>query len=263
MTDKIQKNYIMNNHLKSNKISEFQKVRINKSMYQSIYLLDVKYIDSIVELTITGSTLNIYTVKIIDLNIYCNCPDIKFTSCFCKHICFVLCIIGKLYNENLFIIKKLCPIEKENILLILRNIHKDPQPDIINSMLIEKYNKEFGEEKIKYLDYVAAEDKPALYNLAKLFVYPSFYEGFGFPLLEAMASGTPVITGLSSSLGEIVGQGGLLVDPYNANEITAAMAQVLTNEKLRNNLIQKGLEQAKKFSWAKTAEETLKLFKNL
>jgi uncharacterized Zn finger protein len=131
----------MNNLLKSNKISEFQKVRINKSMYQSIYLLDVKYIDSIVELTITGSTLNIYTVKIIDLNIYCNCPDIKFTSCFCKHICFVLCIIGKLYNENLFIIKKLCPIEKENILLILRNIHKDPQPDIINSMLIEKYNK--------------------------------------------------------------------------------------------------------------------------
>jgi glycosyltransferase involved in cell wall biosynthesis len=117
--------------------------------------------------------------------------------------------------------------------------------------------------EIKLIGYVEPKDKPYLYNLAKLFVYPSFYEGFGFPPLEAMASGTPVIASLAPSLGEIIGPGGLLVDPYNTNEIAEAMIQILNNKKLKNSLIEKGLKQAKKFSWEQCALETLNLFKQI
>jgi len=121
------------------------------------------------------------------------------------------------------------------------------------------YQSKF-KNQIRFIGYVDSEDKPYLYNLAKLFVYPSFYEGFGLPLLEAMACGTPVITSFTSSLGEIVGQGGLLVDPYNPQEIAEAVYQILTDEKLKNNLIENGQKQVKKFSWEKCAEETLKFF---
>jgi glycosyltransferase involved in cell wall biosynthesis len=116
-------------------------------------------------------------------------------------------------------------------------------------------------DDIKFIGYVDPKDKLYLYNLAKLFVYPSFYEGFGFPPLEAMASGTPVIASHSSSLGEIVGQAGLLVDPHNTANIAEAMRQVLTDEKLRDNLIAKGLEQSQKFNWKNTAEQILNLIK--
>lgn len=113
---------------------------------------------------------------------------------------------------------------------------------------------------IKFLGYIEKKDKVYLYNLASLFVYPSFYEGFGFPPLEAMACGTPIITGLSSSLPEIIGNAGLMVDPYNTNDLAVAMEKVLTDDDLRNNLIQKGLERVKNFSWEKAAENYLKLF---
>lgn len=115
-------------------------------------------------------------------------------------------------------------------------------------------------DDIKFLGYIEKKDKVYLYNLASLFVYPSFYEGFGFPPLEAMACGTPIITGLSSSLPEIIGNAGLMVDPYNISDLAAAMEKVLIDDDLRNNLIQKGLERVKNFSWEKAAKNYLELF---
>jgi len=120
-----------------------------------------------------------------------------------------------------------------------------------------------AKRNIQFAGFIDPKDKPALYSLAKLFVYPSFWEGFGFPPLEAMACGTPVITSHVSSLPEVVGEAGLLVDPYNINELSEAIYQVLTDENLRNNLKLKGVQRAKKFSWQKAAEETLKVFKSL
>lgn len=117
-------------------------------------------------------------------------------------------------------------------------------------------------DDIIFLGYIEKKDKVYLYNLASLFVYPSFYEGFGFPPLEAMASGVPVITSFSSSLPEIVGGAGLMVDPYNINDLAIAMEKVLTDDDLRDNLIKKGLERVKKFSWEKAGREYLSLFKN-
>ncbi len=112
--------------------------------------------------------------------------------------------------------------------------------------------------KIKFIGYI--EDRPALYNLASLFVYPSYYEGFGLPILEAMACGCPVIAGVNSSQGEVVGDAGLLVDPYNINEIKKAMEILLANNELRDDFIKRGLERAHEFTWEKTAKNILRIF---
>ncbi|MDD5043684.1 MAG: glycosyltransferase family 1 protein [Patescibacteria group bacterium] len=113
-------------------------------------------------------------------------------------------------------------------------------------------------DKIRFINYVAEDDKPTFYAAAELFIFPSFYEGFGFPPLEAMAAGTPVVASLGSSVGEILGDAALLVDPYNTNEIAGAMEQILTDEGLKNKLIERGRELVKRYSWGKCGEEILK-----
>ena len=112
-------------------------------------------------------------------------------------------------------------------------------------------------DDIIFTGFVDDQDKSILYGLADLFVYPSFYEGFGFPPLEAMAVGTPVITSNFSSLPEAVGDAAIMVNPYNLDELSKAMEMVLSDEKLRDILISRGFEQIKKFSWQNCARETL------
>jgi len=129
--------------------------------------------------------------------------------------------------------------------------------------IYKKWEQSEFKNDIRFLDYVAGEDKVYLYNLASAFVYPSFYEGFGFPPLEAMAAGCPVIASFASSLPEVVGDAGLMVDPYNINDMARAMAEILTDKGLRNRLIARGLEQVKKFNWRNTADEYLKILNNL
>ena len=110
---------------------------------------------------------------------------------------------------------------------------------------------------IIFTGFIDDEDKPILYSQAELFVYPSFYEGFGFPPLEAMALGTPVVTSNFSSLPEAVGNAAIMINPHNLDELYKAMETVLSNNKLKNILVARGLEHAKKFSWQKCARETL------
>ncbi len=103
--------------------------------------------------------------------------------------------------------------------------------------------------EVIFTDFVPETDLPAYYSGAEVFVLPSLYEGFGFPVLEAMACGCPVITSNTSSLPEVVGKAGIMVDPYNTDSLAQAMRQVLTDSELRANMIRKGLEQSKRFSW--------------
>jgi glycosyltransferase involved in cell wall biosynthesis len=117
-----------------------------------------------------------------------------------------------------------------------------------------------SKDKIHFIGFVEDKDKEALYRAALLFVYPSFYEGFGFPPLEAAQLGVPTIVSANSSFLETLGQGALLVNPLNIAEIASAMFQGLNNEGLREMLIHKGREAAMLFSWEKCAREMLEIF---
>jgi glycosyltransferase involved in cell wall biosynthesis len=116
---------------------------------------------------------------------------------------------------------------------------------------------------VRFLRFVSEEDKPLLYGAADLFVFPSLYEGFGLPPLEAMACGTPVVCSNAASLPEIVGDGGLLVDPADAGALGEAITAVLSGEELRKSLRARGLDQAARFSWRRTADETVAVYEGL
>jgi len=116
------------------------------------------------------------------------------------------------------------------------------------------------ENSVRLLGHVDTKDMPVLYKMARVFIYPSLYEGFGLPILEAMAVGTPVITSRISSMGEIAGEAALLVDPYSESEITSALRELVSNEALRKEYIAKGKKRSNEFSWEKAARETLKVY---
>jgi len=114
-------------------------------------------------------------------------------------------------------------------------------------------------DRIKVLDYVPSDDLPYLMSGASVFVFPSLYEGFGIPILEAMAVGTPVVCSDIPSLKEVGGQAALFANPQSPEDFALNIHQVLTDQNLRETLINRGLEQVKKFSWAKTAKATVDL----
>ncbi|NQT89749.1 MAG: glycosyltransferase family 4 protein [Candidatus Omnitrophica bacterium] len=111
-----------------------------------------------------------------------------------------------------------------------------------------------------YLGEVGAEELVLIYNLAGLLVMPSLYEGFGLPPLEAMACATPVAASSAASLPEVVGDAGVLFDPYDVKDMEEKICSVLHNEELRKNLINKGMKRAEHFSWQKTAFQTKTLW---
>jgi alpha-1,3-rhamnosyl/mannosyltransferase len=114
--------------------------------------------------------------------------------------------------------------------------------------------------RLTYLGYVPDEARPALINGARGFVYPSLYEGFGLPVLEAMACGVPVLASNVSSLPEVVGSAGLMVDPADVDAIAQGMVRLWEDEALRRELSTRGLQQAAGFSWETTAKQTLKAY---
>jgi glycosyltransferase involved in cell wall biosynthesis len=118
-------------------------------------------------------------------------------------------------------------------------------------------------DQVIFTGYVPDEDLPALYSAAGCFIYPSFFEGFGLPPLEAMQCGTPVISGNLTSLPEVVGDAGLLVNPYSVEDIAAKLEMLIGDAQLREDLRNKGLRRAKEFSWERTARQTLDKFERI
>jgi glycosyltransferase involved in cell wall biosynthesis len=116
------------------------------------------------------------------------------------------------------------------------------------------------EKEVIFTGFVANEFLPFLYNGASAFVYPSLYEGFGMPVLEAIACGTPVVTSTVSSLPEVAGDAAALINPYSVDELANGISRILSDEDLRNICVTKGIERAKSFTWERCAMETLKAF---
>lgn len=152
--------------------------------------------------------------------------------------------------------------------LIPKDLRKQHQLAIVCSIqpgsrkkleaLIKKHN--LAPDEVKLTGFVPEDDLIALYHICKVFIFPSWHEGFGLPALEAMACGAPVIASNTTSLPEVVGRSDALFDPYSDNAIAEKIVETLIDEEFRNDLIRHGTEQAKKFSWDASAKMAIKAF---
>jgi glycosyltransferase involved in cell wall biosynthesis len=132
-----------------------------------------------------------------------------------------------------------------------------------NSRVFQLIKTHKLEQEVLFTDFIPYDDLPAVYSLARAFIFPSIYEGFGLPAVEAMACGTPVITSNVSSLPEIAGGAAILVNPFNVDEIANAILDVLKNDSKRTEMIDKGFENVKRFDWEKSANEILEITEDL
>ena len=132
-----------------------------------------------------------------------------------------------------------------------------------SELLVERLNKLKGTRRVFWLDYVSSTDKYALLQSSLAMVFPSLYEGFGLPVLEAFASDIPVITSNITSLPEVAAEAAILIDPYSVDDITQAMLNVATDKALYSKLCILGQHRVKRFSWKTTAEKTANIYRSM
>jgi len=120
-----------------------------------------------------------------------------------------------------------------------------------------------NDNDVVFTGYIEEKDKSALYTMAEAFVFPSLYEGFGIPILEAQQCGVPVVTSNNSSMPEVAGDGAVYVDPYDVSDIANSIERLLVDEELKRNIINAGYENAKRFSWEESAEKLGEIIKNI
>lgn len=174
-----------------------------------------------------------------------------------KNICRMIQAFEELRNEIKNDPKRFSDVIKSrNIQLVLTG-----QKGSAFSKIKEKIKKTPYKKDIILTGYVQPDDLNALFDGARAFLFPSLYEGFGLPVIEAMSSKVPVITSNLSSLPEIVGEGNaIFVNPYRVNEITKALVEVLTNKELREKITESAFQKAHQYRWDKTARETLAVY---
>lgn len=153
-------------------------------------------------------------------------------------------------------------MESKKYILYLGTGHKRKNIDGLKKaleILRDKYKVKHELVLAGVKDYISEEKKWQLLKNADVFVFPSFYEGFGFPVLEAQVAGVPVVASNVSSLPEILNNSALLINPNKPEEIAEAIYKIISDPKLKQKLIKKGQENIKRFSWQKCARETLKV----
>lgn len=151
-------------------------------------------------------------------------------------------------------------LRKEFAALRLVKVGDPGRSDAYRGQTMKKLDSLGITEDAIFIGHLSELDLAHIYTSAVLLAYPSLYEGFGLPPLEAMACGCPVVSSNTSSLPEVMGEAGIMVDPYDTDGLAQAMREVLTNRKLRDEMVRKGLEQAKKFSWERAAEQTQEVY---
>lgn len=185
--------------------------------------------------------------------------------------------VRKKFNISQPYILSVCTLEpRKNLIGVLQAFEKLPETikstyslvlvggkGWLGQELEDTFNRLAKKYSVIKTGYVDDEDLPALFSGADVFVYPAFYEGFGMPPLEAMACGTPVITANNSSLPEVVGKAAITIDADDTAALTMSIEKVLTEPKLARELSQKGLDQAKKFTWEASARKLVKIIQEV
>jgi glycosyltransferase involved in cell wall biosynthesis len=138
-----------------------------------------------------------------------------------------------------------------------------PNGWLINGSLEKEIETLDLQDAVQNLGYVSQEDLPGIYSLATVFAFPSLYEGFGLPPLEAMACGTPVLTSRDSAMAEICGEAACLIDPHQEEAIADGLACLLAEPERREHLRQLGLARAQQYSWERTAQETAVIYEKV
>lgn len=171
---------------------------------------------------------------------------------------FALYVGDVTWNKNLP--RLIEAVKKINVTLVMvgkaLSQNKFEKNNSWNRDLVKVQEAIKGDERFIRLGFVPTSDLVMLYNLSNVFVMPSLYEGFGLPVLEAMSCGCPVVTSKNGSLPEVAGDSAFFVDVHNVDDIANGIGEVFFNQKLQESLGKKGMQQAKKFSWKKVAEET-------
>lgn len=178
---------------------------------------------------------------------------------------FVLCVGDVTQNKNLP--RLIEAVEKINVpLVMVGKALVDENADLNNPWnkdLSQVRKKIYGNTKITCLGFVPNKDLVLLYNITSVFAMPSIYEGFGLPILEAMGCGCPVVTSKEGSIPEIAGNAAMSVDAYSIDSISQGINEVFKNQSLQKELSEKGIKQSKKFTWHKTAAETMRVYKSV
>jgi len=156
---------------------------------------------------------------------------------------YQLLIREKKYNHLDLVIGGICPESNNHITRFVR--------------------RQALQDRVKFLDHVTDKELKSVYSNCELFLFPSLYEGFGLPPLEAMACGTPVVASNLTSMPEVVGEAAILVDPENPDNIKAALARILQDEQLKMKLIQTGKQHAQNFKWEKSTNRVLQVYESL
>lgn len=166
-----------------------------------------------------------------------------------------------LKHKNIVRLLRACAKLNNNVRLVMAGVCKDGEYRREIATTIDELRLPPG--SITYLDYIPDADLPSFYNGAISVLLPSLHEGFGVPIIEAMACGTPVITSNCSAMPEVAGDAALLVDPYSVESIAAAMQDLIERPQLAGNLRERGLERVKSFSWAYSAKRLYEICKSV
>lgn len=174
---------------------------------------------------------------------------------------FVLYTGNVNWNKNLVNLAQACKKVGVDLVLVGSGFKQKENLDHSELRSYKEFLDKFNHDPlIHILGYIEENDLVCFMNLASAVMLPSFYEGFGLPILEGQACRTPVITGNTSSMPEVAGDGAILVDPYSVNGIGGAIKEIINDKEKRKDLIEKGFENVKKFSWEKTVNQTTEIY---
>lgn len=230
-----------------------------------------------VSLSTKEDLINLLKVDTRNIKVVYEAADIKFRPLKKKEVSRARQIIGQYFNPKTKYILSVGTLEPRKNLArlitafsLLPNALKQKYQLVLvggkgwnNRTLLQTINNLNLKDRVILTGFVKDDDLPYIYNQASIFVYPSLYEGFGLPVLEAMAAGVPVVTSNLSSLPEVAGRATCLINPTDEKAIAQAIVKVLSQPKFAQKLIKQGFIQAKKFSWGKAAQETLDLFEKI